>query len=213
LSVIRTSQCRYLGLDFSIANRIYPISVTGGLGKVAPRQALKDGNSMKEVSALLAGDLRIYSAPKALLRHIQWSLNQILGYPAELSWEEQHLAAGCFATEYQWRDIKPVASKIASALKAWHFLRFEVREYSTVGGEGVIYRCTPDLGLHQATTSSTGDVMIHENRLVSALEHNLSYESLHAAIKESLGLEWDSELESFRRGVGAAGEIRLVGKR
>ena len=167
---------------------------------------------MNETASLLAGDLRIYSAPKALLRHIQWSLNQILGYPAELSWEEQHLSAGCFATQYQWRDIKPTASKIASTLKSWHFLRFEVREYSTNGGEGILYRCTPDLGLHQAVTSSTGDVMIHENRLVSALEHNLSYESLQAAIRETLGVAWDEELESFRRGVGQAGEIRLVSK-
>jgi hypothetical protein len=87
-----------------------------------------------------------------------------------------------------------------------------VREYSTVGGEGVIYRCTPDLGLHQATTSSTGDVMIHENRLVSALEHNLSYESLRAALAETLGMAWDEELESYRRGIGEAGEIRLVSK-
>jgi hypothetical protein len=167
--------------------------------------------SMKEVNGLLAGDLRIYSAPKALLRHIQWSLNQILGYPVELFWEEQHLQPGSYATSYQWRDVKPAASKIASALKAWHYLRFEVREYSTVGGEGVIYRCTPDLGLHQATTSSTGDVMIHENRLVSALERNLSYESLRNSIRETLGVAWDEELESFRRGVGEAGEIRLVG--
>jgi hypothetical protein len=166
---------------------------------------------MNETASLLVGDLRIYSAPKALLRHIQWSLNQILGYPAELSWEEQHLSPGCFATQYQWRDFKPVASKIASNLKSWHYLRFEVREYSTNGGEGILYRCTPDLGLHQAVTASTGDVMIHENRLVSALEHNLSYESLQAALRESLGMAWDEELESYRRGIGEAGEIRLVG--
>ena len=85
-----------------------------------------------------------------------------------------------------------------------------MREFSTSGGEGVLYRCTPDLGLHQATTSSTGDVMIHENRLVSALEHNLSYESLRAAIRETLGIAWDEELESYRMGVGEGGEIRLV---
>jgi hypothetical protein len=165
---------------------------------------------MNQRPELLAGDLRIYSAPKALLRHIQWSLNQILGYPVELSWEEQHLSPGCYATSYQWREVKPVASKLASALKAWHYLRFEVREYSTVGGEGIFYRCTPDLGLHQAVTSSTGDVMIHENRLVSALEHNLSYESLQSSIRECLGIAWDEELETYRRGVGIAGEIRLV---
>jgi hypothetical protein len=53
--------------------------------------------------------------------------------------------------------------------------------------------------------------MIHENRLVSELEHNLSYESLEAALRESLGIAWDEELESYRRGIGEAGEIRLVG--
>ena len=181
----------------------------GGLGKVAPRRTLK-GYSMSATPKLLAGDLRIYSAPKALLRHIQWSMSQILGYPVELFWEEQHLQPGSMATNYQWRDVKPAASKIASALKSWHFIRFEVREFSTIGGEGILYRCTPDLGLHQAVTSSTGDVMIHENRLVSALEHNLSYESLRSAVRESLGIAWDEELESFRRGVGEAGEIRLI---
>ena len=210
MCVTWSRNCRHLGLD--LPNQIELIRFKpwwAGEGRTKA-DLKKDGNSMKEVSGLLAGDLRIYSAPKALLRHIQWSLNQILGYPVELLWEEQHLSPGCFATQYQWRDVKPSASKIASALKAWHYLRFEVREYSTVGGEGVIYRCTPDLGLHQATTSSTGDVMIHENRLVTALDHNLSYESLHAAIRETLGIAWDEELESYRRGIGEAGEIRLV---
>lgn len=150
---------------------------------------------------LLAGDLRIYSAPKALLRHIQWSLNQIFGYPVELNWQPQALAAGTLATELQWRDLKPVASKIASTLKSWHYLRFEVREFSTLGGEGVLYRCTPDLGLHQAVTSSTGDVMIHENRIQTALDSYKSYESLKEAMNHALGIAWDVELECYRLGI------------
>ena len=152
-------------------------------------------------SALLAGDLRIYSAPKALLRHIQWSLNQIFGYPVELNWQAQPLAAGTHATELQWRDLQPVASKIAATLKSWHYLRFEVREFSTVGGEGVLYRATPELGLHQAVTSSTGDVMIHENRIQTALDSNKSYESLKQAMNQALGIAWDGELECYRRGI------------
>jgi hypothetical protein len=183
---------------------------------------LIDGSRRTTVSSLpssngqfsgLAGDLRIYSAPKALLRHIQWSLNEIFGYPVELNWEQQHLSPGAFATQLQWREIKPTASKIASTLKSWHYLRFEVREYSTGhngGGEGVLYRCTPDLGLHQAVTASTGDVMIHENRLMTALENNRSYESLRQSISNSLGIAWDLELESYRRGVGSEGEIKAV---
>jgi len=150
---------------------------------------------------LIAGDLRIYSAPKALLRHIQWSLNEIFGYPINLDWQSQPLAPGTLATEFQWREVKASASKIASTLKSWHYLRFEVREYSTSGGEGVFYRCTPELGLHQAVTSSTGDVMIHENRLQSSLDAHRSYESLRQSLEASLGIAWDRELEPFRLGM------------
>lgn len=147
----------------------------------------------------LIGDLRIYSAPRALIRHIQWSLNQIFGVPLELEWQPQRLAAGTFATEYQWRDSKPAASIIASTLKSWHYLRFEVREFSTSPGEGVLYRCTPELGLHQAVTASTGDIMIHENRIMTSLTNQQSYESLRESLESALGVAWDQELEWYRR--------------
>jgi len=147
----------------------------------------------------LSGDLRIYSAPRALIRHIQWSLHQIFGEPIVLEWEQQKLSAGTFATQFQWRSDRQLASAIASTLKSWHYLRFEVREFPTPGGEGVLYRATPDLGLHQAVTASTGDIMIHENRLVTALTSHRSYESLRESIQQALGIAWDDELEGYRR--------------
>ena len=162
---------------------------------------------------LIAGDLRIYSAPKALLRHIQWSLNEIFGYPINLDWQSQPLSPGTLATEFQWREVKASASKIASTLKSWHYLRFEVREYSTSGREGVFYRCTPELGLHQAVTSSTGDVMIHENRLQSSLDTHRSYESLRQSLEASLGIAWDRELEPFRLGMSACGMQSIAARR
>jgi len=156
-------------------------------------------------STALAGDLRIYSAPRALLRHIQWSINEIFGHTVSLDWQPQPLAAGSQMCELQWRDTKPVASKIASSLKAWHYIRFEVREFSVSGGEGVLYRCTPELGLHQAVTASTGDVMIHENRLMTALATHRSYESLRESMNDALGTAWDNELECYRLGIRDAG--------
>ncbi|MEI6649456.1 MAG: DUF3145 family protein [Actinomycetes bacterium] len=147
-----------------------------------------------------SGDLRIYSAPRALVRHINWSLNQIFGSPIDLDWRAQRLAVGSLATEYQWRGEENVASVIASTLKSWHYLRFEVREFPTEGGEGVLYRCTPELGLHQAVTASTGDIMIHENRLITTLNSHRSYESLREGITAILGTAWDVELERYRLG-------------
>ena len=149
----------------------------------------------------LSGDLRIYSAPKALLRHIEWSLNTIFEEHVTIEWMAQPLSAGTYACEINWRARKPRASKIASTLKSWHFIRFDVREFPTEGGEGVLYRCTPDLGLHQAVTASTGDVMIHENRIVSIMKASMSYEKLRDALNQALGMEWDEELECYRKGL------------
>jgi Protein of unknown function (DUF3145) len=148
-----------------------------------------------------SGDLRIYSAPKALLRHIQWSLNSIFDSKVTLEWVSQPLSAGTFACEFQWRSNKECASKIASTLKSWHFIRFEVREFPTEGGEGVFYRCTPDLGLHQAVTSSTGDIMVHENRILTILSQSKGFETLREAMESALGIAWDHELECYRRGI------------
>lgn len=158
----------------------------------------------------LSGDLRIYSAPKALLRHIEWSLNTIFEEHVTIEWITQPLSAGTYACEINWRARKPRASKIASTLKSWHFIRFDVREFPTEGGEGVLYRCTPDLGLHQAVTASTGDVMIHENRIVSIMKSSMSYEKLRDALNQALGMEWDEELECYRKGlVREAQPLRL----
>jgi hypothetical protein len=153
-----------------------------------------------------SGDLRIYSCPRALVRHIQWSLNQIFDYPVSLDWAPQPLVAGALATTFEWRGFKPVASTLASTLKSWHYLRFEVREFPTGGGEGTLYRCTPGLGLHQATTGSSGDVMIHENRIMTAMQAHRSYESLREAIAVTLGTAWDEELECYRLAVEAGGD-------
>ena len=154
-------------------------------------------------SISLSGDLRIYSAPKALLRHVQWSLNEIFQEKVSLEWVVQPLAAGTYMCELHWRSSgnKERASKIAATLKSWHFIRFEVREFPTDGGEGVLYRCTPALGMHQAVTASTGDIMIHENRILTIISQSNGYEVLRENLKNALGISWDEELECYRRGI------------
>ena len=159
---------------------------------------------------LTRGSLYIHSCPAALKHHVEWSLQSILGKGISLSWRTQPLQAGTYRAEISWREKKSKASEIATALRSWHYLRFEVREYSNISGEGVLYRCTPDLGLHQAVTASTGDVMVHENRLITALENTRSYEALRDSLSNALGIAWDLELECYRLGVGSEGEIRAV---
>ena len=159
---------------------------------------------------MLAGDLQIYSAPRALLRHIQWSLNAIFDSVVAIEWIGQPLLAGASATRLEWHSSKEHASKIASTLKSWHFVRFEVREYPIGGGEGVLYRCTPDLGLHQAVTSSTGDVMVHENRIRTLMDSNSAHDDLREALAAALGNKWDAELECYRLALVSGESLRRV---
>ena len=91
------------------------------------------------------------------------------------------------------------AARLASALRGWQLLRFEVTEEPSPGCEGERYSSTPALGIFHAMTGVHGDILIPEDRLRSALRAAETdgcdlTENLH----QLLGTAWDEELESFR---------------
>ena len=160
-------------------------------------------------SITYAGDLRIYSVPSALVAHVEWALNQHLGGAQVFNWIPQPLSPGAFALEFEWKSQKAIAAKIAISLKGWHFIRFEMREVSIATTEGTLFRCTPDLGLHQATTGSTGDVMIPENQIRSLINLAMSQKKLQSTLEIAIGVEWDEELEPFRIALAERGQESL----
>lgn len=141
------------------------------------------------------GLLTIHTCPMALIRHVEWSIQSILG-PVTIKWRNQPLVAGTQRTQIEWRrnqvkdssEIKD--TELASALKSWHYLRFEITSASQ------LFRFTPDLGLHRASIDEMGNILITENQVKSSLakSDDLMRESLDVA----LGTEWDMELEPFR---------------
>ncbi len=143
----------------------------------------------------LNGLVVIHSAPSALRQHIEWGLNSLLCAPQNIFWRDQPLAAGTVRTSQEFRAPLGTAAKIATALKNWHYLRFEVSELGLHGGE--IFRCTPELGIHRATIDSVGSVLIHENVLRKALAHFDEIE-VRENIEVALGTAWDIELEPYR---------------
>jgi hypothetical protein len=91
------------------------------------------------------------------------------------------------------------ASKLASALRGWHLLRFEVTAEPCPTAEGERYSCTPELGIFHAVTGIHGDILIPEDRLRAALTRSQQGETnLEADIAKLLGKPWDDELEPFR---------------
>ena len=143
----------------------------------------------------IAGLVTIHSAPTALRQHIEWGLNAILGQPHSYTWRDQPLAAGTIRTTLEYRGEAGLAAKIATALKNWHYLRFEVQEFGKDGGE--YFRFTPELGIHRANVDAAGSIQISENVIRKALA---SFDDLEVRenLELALGSHWDEALEPFR---------------
>ena len=144
----------------------------------------------------VTGFLVIHSAPAALRPHIEWGLQSILGDWVALEWKCQPKAAGTFRASLEFRDRRGIAAKITTALKAWHYLRFEVREESEIGGE--FFRFVPELGLHRSTINEFGSISVSEELLIQSLKKSFDEDSLREEVERLLGTTWELALEPFR---------------
>jgi len=142
------------------------------------------------------GTLTIHSSPSALRTHIEWALADILGVNSLIEKNPQMLKAGTFKCTLTWRDRAGVAAAIASVLRSWHYLFFEVQEDSNSGGE--LFRFTPELGIHRAVTDLTGAVMLNENQIQMVLLKSFDEESVRNGLALIMGNDWEIELERFR---------------
>ncbi|WP_435192765.1 DUF3145 domain-containing protein [Streptomyces sp. NRRL F-5630] len=145
------------------------------------------------------GVLYVHSAPRALCPHVEWAVANVLGVRVSLDWIRQPAAPGTWRAEFSWQAETGTASKLASALRGWQLLRFEVTSEPTPGVEGERYSATPDLGIFHAVTGVHGDILIPEDRLRAAVARAGAGESVLAdEIHKLLGKPWDDELEPFR---------------
>jgi hypothetical protein len=142
------------------------------------------------------GFLTIHSAPSALRHHIDWAIQTVVGNWIKLSWNPQPLMPGTFRTQLEFRSAQGSAAEIASALRSWHYLNFEVIEGSEFGGE--LFRFTPELGIHRAIVDQTGAVQINENQLSRVLAQSFDEETIREAIAALMGNSWEIELDRFR---------------
>ncbi|MGH3499102.1 MAG: DUF3145 domain-containing protein [Nocardioidaceae bacterium] len=145
------------------------------------------------------GVLYVHSAPSALCPHVEWAAGGVLGVAVSLSWIPQPAAAGQYRSELSWQGEVGTAARLASSLRGWSHLRYEVTEEPTASTEGGRYSSTPDLGLFHAVIGVHGDLMIPEDRLKAAVVKSaLGTTTLELEIDRLLGKPWDDELETFR---------------
>ncbi len=151
------------------------------------------------------GVLYVHSAPSALCPHVEWAAAGVLGGSVDLDWVTQPAEVGTYRAELSWQAPAGSAASIASALRGWERLRFEVTEEPTAASEGARYSYTPDLGIFHALTGLHGDVLIPEDRVKAVRVKAATGEaSIDEALDQLLGVAWDRELEPFRHaGEGA----------
>ncbi len=145
------------------------------------------------------GVLFVHSAPSALCPHVEWAAAGVLGAPTDWDWVAQPAEPGAYRAELSWQAKAGTAAALASALRGWESLRFEVTEEPTATSEGARYSYTPTLGLFHALTGLHGDVLIPEDRIrafmVKAARGDVTMDQ---ALEGLLGARWDAELEPFR---------------
>ncbi len=95
------------------------------------------------------GVLYVHSAPRALCPHVEWAVAGVLGVRVQLDWIRQPAAPGTWRSEFSWKGRAGTASQLASALRGWDMLRFEVTAEPCPTAEGERYSSTP------ASASST----------------------------------------------------------
>jgi hypothetical protein len=145
------------------------------------------------------GVLYIHSSPSALCPHIEWAVGGAFGTPTRLSWTPQPVERATYRAEHAWTGPAGTAAKLATALKGWQRVRFEVTEEGTLDTEPERYCYTPAKGVFHAVTGRHGDIMVSEDRLRQAMvAASLGGPDLATALDTLLGRTWDEELEPFR---------------
>ena len=149
---------------------------------------------------LARGVIYVHSAPRALCPHVEWAVGRALGRAVNFDWREQPVLPGAHRTEFFWEGERGTGAALASALRGWEHLRYEVTEDAGLGTDGSRWMHTPELGITFAQTDTAGNVVIPEDRIRFAMESAGSdaFELLRE-LRLTLGQAWDDELEPFRR--------------
>ena len=150
-------------------------------------------------AATARGVLFVHSAPRALAPHIEWAAGRALDRAVNFAWSDQPVLKGSLRTEFYWEGEQGTGALLASALRGWEHLRYEVTEDPTPGSDGGRWLHTPDLGIFFSQTDTAGNVVIPEDRIRYAMElaGSDAFE-LHRELRLALGQAWDDELEAFR---------------
>lgn len=145
------------------------------------------------------GIVFVHSSPRAYCPHIEWALSGLVGERVTLDWIAQPVTRGSVRAELSWQAKAGTGAAIASALRGFPDLRFEVTEEPTTATEGERFSCTPTLGVYRAMIGLHGEILVTEDRIRQAIMRAaVTDEPVEDELALLLGQPWDDELEPFR---------------
>jgi len=150
-------------------------------------------------ASVARGVLYVHSAPRALSPHVEWAAGRALGRAVNFTWIDQPVLKGTQRTDFFWEGPQGTGAALASALRGWDQLRYEVSEDAGLGTDGARWMHTPDLGIFYAQTDTAGNMVVPEDRIRYVMETaGVNGLELHKELRLALGQAWDEELEPFR---------------
>ncbi len=162
------------------------------------------------VTTTARGVLYVHSSPRALCPHVEWAAGRAIGRAVSFTWTDQPVLRNTMRTDFYWEGEPGTGAAIASALRGWEHLRYEVTEDAADGIDGGRWLHTPDLGIFHAQTDAAGNMVVPEDRIRSAMDAaGNSVVELHRELRLALGQAWDDELESFRHAMSSTGVVWL----
>lgn len=144
------------------------------------------------------GVVYVHSTPLAVCAHVEWAIARVLTIPVSLEWTVQPADPGARRAESGWTGRPGTAADLATELRQWPMIRFEVTEEPSAGVDGERYMHVPGRGLHRATMGAAGDIQIGEDHLRQLMTQARSPEAFALAVERALGAAWDAELEPYR---------------
>ncbi|MDR2253606.1 MAG: DUF3145 domain-containing protein [Bifidobacteriaceae bacterium] len=155
------------------------------------------------------GVLFVHSSTRAVCPHVEWVAGNVLGTRVSMDWTTQPAAPGMLRAEHSWQGPQGTGARLASALRGWVHLRYEVTEEASFAVDGGRWSHTPSLGIFHAVIDVHGNAMIPEDRILAALECGGDLIELRHKLDVALGRAWDDELEPFRY-AGAGAPVRWL---
>ena len=116
------------------------------------------------------GVLFVHSSPRAVCLHVESVATNVLDADVSMDWTEQPAAPGQLRAEHSWMAPQGSGARLASALRGWEHLRFEVTEEPSRGSDGGRWSHTPTLGIFHAAMDVHGNTMVPEKLIDARVE-------------------------------------------